>query len=55
MNAALMVFKSYFMVPERVKEIESRDIILFLQDLFDNITVLSFNAYGFKICMLCRH
>ncbi len=38
-----------------LKEIESRDIKLFLKDLFDKIIILSFTAYGFKIYMLCRH
>jgi hypothetical protein len=39
----------------QLKEIESRDIILFLKDLFEKIIVLSVTAYGFKICKLCRH
>jgi hypothetical protein len=31
-----------------LKEIESRDIIIFLKDLLEKIIVLSFMAYGFK-------
>jgi hypothetical protein len=27
----------------------------FLKDLFEKVIVLSFTAYGLKICILCRH
>jgi hypothetical protein len=37
------------------KEIESRDIILFLKDLFEKIIVLSFTACGCKIGIFCHH
>ncbi len=47
-------FNCLHWVKRTIKEIESRDIILF-QGFFEKVIVLSFTAYGFKICILCNH